>query len=545
MSTEVLSVQMTGTELHARILDGDELAVLDVREPAVTAREGTLLWSVSAPLSRIELNIRRLVPRLLTPVVLVDGGDGELAARGAATLRGLGYGNIRVLDGGVRAWAQAGYKLHTGGTHVLGQAFGEFIETTYRTPHISVSELTAQLAAGEDIVLLDSRPRPEFEQHSLPGGTSIPGAELVYRAAAAIPSPDSLVVVNCAGRTRSILGAQTLINAGVANRVVALEGGTMAWLLEGLELDHGKVNDAPAPNAAELEQAKQAALRIAERFGVQTIDHAELRRFNDEEEERTLYLLDIRTPDEFERGHLAGSRSAPSWDASPWIFRHAATRNARIVLVDNADTVRAIVAASWLVQIGWGEVFVLRDAFADGDFAVGRERPSREAFAEAIASVASTDAGQLAEQLEHDPQTLVLDLQPSNAHQRAHLPGARFAIRSRLPQKVAALPGAGPIVIASDDDRISVLAALELAELTARPVSVLEGGTDAWLRAGLPLEAGSEGALDEFEDVALSAWQLEGREQQLQGFRDYLSWEVSLVDELRADSTANFPVFSP
>jgi 3-mercaptopyruvate sulfurtransferase SseA len=98
-------------------------------------------------------------------------------------------------------------------------------------------------------------------------------------------------------------------------------------------------------------------------------------------------------------------------------------------------------------------------------------------------------------------------------------------------------------VIASDDDRISALTARELTELTARPVSVLEGGTDAWQRAGLPVEKGSQGALDEPEDVALSAWQLEDREQQLHGFRDYLSWEVRLVDELRADSTANFPVF--
>jgi rhodanese-related sulfurtransferase len=541
MSTEVLPAQITATELHARILDGGELALLDVREPAVTAREGTLLWSVSAPLSRIELSVPRLVPRALTPVVVLDGGDGELAGRGAARLHELGYGDVSVLAGGVRGWAQAGYKLHTGGTHVLGQAFGEFIEATYGTPHISVPELTAQLAAGEDIVLLDSRPRPEFEQHSLPGGTSIPGAELVYRAAAAIPSPDSLVVVNCAGRTRSILGAQTLINAGVPNRVVALEGGTMAWLLEGLDLDHGKVNDAPAPNAAGLEQAKQAARRIAERFAVQTIDHSELGAFKDEADERTLYLLDIRTPDEFARGHLAGSRSAPSWDASPWIFRHAATRNARVVLVDNADTVRATVAASWLIQIGWGEVFVLRDAFAEGDFEVGHERPAREAFA----AVAVIDAPQLAEQLDDDPDTLVLDLQPSNAHQRAHVPGARFAIRARLAQKAAALPGTGSIVITSEDDRISALAARELEALTARPVSVLEGGTEAWQRAGLPLEKGGEAALDGFEDVALSAWQLEDREQQLQGFRDYLSWEVRLVEELRADSTANFPVFSP
>ena len=544
MSTHVLNAQIAAAQLYARILEGGELAILDVREPGVTAREGTLLWSVSAPLSRLELTVGRLVPRASTPIVLIDGGEDGLAARGAAVLRGLGYSEVRTLSGGIRGWARAGLALHTGGTHVLGQAFGEFIEATYGTPHISVAELTERQRAGEDIVLLDSRPRAEFEVHSLPGGTSIPGAELVYRAAATIPSPDSLVVVNCAGRTRSILGAQTLINAGLPNPVVALEGGTMSWLLEGLELEHGTVNDAPTPDAGQLEQAALAARRIAERFGVQTIDHAQLERFGAETDERTLYLLDIRTPEEYERGHLAGSRCAPSWEAAPWIFRHAATRNSRIVLVDDADTVRATVAASWLIQIGWGEVFVLRDAFEGRALEVGREPAPDDAAADLGGGGESVDASELAAIRALQPDTLVLDLQPSSAHRGGHIPGARFAVRARLAEKAGSLPGGNGIVIASEDDRLSALAARELAVSTERSVRILAGGTVAWQQAGLPLETGNEGALDPPEDVARSAWQVEDREQQLQAFRDYLSWEVGLVEALRADRTANFPVFA-
>jgi hypothetical protein len=96
------------------------------------------------------------------------------------------------------------------------------------------------------------------------------------------------------------------------------------------------------------------------------------------------------------------------------------------------------------VQIGWGEVFVLRDAFADGDFEAGHERPLSEPFAAAaIAAAAFIDAAALAKRLEEDPDTLVLDLQPSTAHRRAHVPGARFAIRARLARKAAALPARG------------------------------------------------------------------------------------------------------
>ena len=54
---------------------------------------------------------------------------------------------------------------------------------------------------------------------------------------------------------------------------------------------------------------------------------------------------------------------------------------------------------------------------------------------------------------------------------------------------------------------------------------------------------GGERLLDAPDDVALSAWQLEDREQQLQGFRNYLNWELGLVEQLRADTTANFRVF--
>ena len=63
------------------------------------------------------------------------------------------------------------------------------------------------------------------------------------------PDPDTLVVVNCAGRTRSIIGCQSLRNAGIPNRVVALKDGTMGWDLAGFECERGsdRVGAAPSP----------------------------------------------------------------------------------------------------------------------------------------------------------------------------------------------------------------------------------------------------------------------------------------------------------
>lgn len=84
--------------------------------------------------------------------------------------------------------------------------------------------------------------------------------------------------------------------------------------------------------------------RFRERFGIEHIDAATLASFAGDDT-RSLHVLDVRTPEEFEAGHRPGSRLAPSWDVAPWVFRYVGTHNARVVLVDN-DGVRATVAAS-------------------------------------------------------------------------------------------------------------------------------------------------------------------------------------------------------
>ena len=81
--------------------------------------------------------------------------------------------------------------------------------------------LIASPASTSSMVVVDSRPFDEFQRVSIPGATNVPGAELVLRIHDIAPSPDTLVVVNCAGRTRSIIGAQSLINAGLPNKVMS------------------------------------------------------------------------------------------------------------------------------------------------------------------------------------------------------------------------------------------------------------------------------------------------------------------------------------
>ncbi len=539
--TDSPSATISAKELHELLGGPAEFALIDVREPRVTAEQGSILLAVSVPLSGLELRVGLLIPRRSTPVIVYDGGDGDLADRGAARLRDLGYTDVRTLAGGISAWAEAGYKVHTGGDRVVGQAFGEWIEAIYDTPHVSVPDYLAKVAAGEDLVLLDSRPLPEFQNHSLPGGTSIPGSELVYRARELVTSPDSLVVVHCAGRTRSILGAQVLINAGLPNRVVALEGGTQSWVLEGHELDHGQSSAAPLPSPEALAAAQASAARIAERFGVRTIDQATLASFQAERDQRTLYLLDVRTPEEFAEGHLAGSVSAPSWDVAPWVFRYVGTHNARTVLVDN-DLVRATVAASWLVQFGWGEVFVLADALTGQTLQTGPVPAPVLGLPEGDPTAAMTFSppGSCTPKPARRSSTFSPAPPTRAATSRARCgpagpscppwPGrSPVPARSWSPPRTASWPGSRPP--------------------SCRPSPAARSGSStAATRPGRRLVTSCPGDeprfLHEPYDAVASGWRETEPEAQKAGFRRYLSWELGLVAELREDDTVPFKTFA-
>jgi rhodanese-related sulfurtransferase len=229
-------------DLRDMIGGGGELALVDVREELIFSQKHLLL-ARSVPLSRLELKFRALVPRRTTRIVLCDDNDG-LAARAAAILSRNGYTDVSILSGGVAAWGAAGFELFSG-VYVPSKAFGEYIEHTDGTPNIAAPELEQLIREGADLVVLDSRPFDEYTRVSIPTSTNVPGAELVLRAREIAPSPETTIVVNCAGRTRSIIGAQSLINAGLPNKVMALRNGTMGWSLAGFTPDSGKNRRAP------------------------------------------------------------------------------------------------------------------------------------------------------------------------------------------------------------------------------------------------------------------------------------------------------------
>jgi rhodanese-related sulfurtransferase len=347
-------------DLKARIRSGGELAILDPRE-AGAFTEAHLFHARNLPLGSLEQRSPVLVPRLGVAVVVMDAGDGDagLAGRGARVLGDLGYDDVAILDGGLESWRAAGFELFSG-SGVPSKAFGEYVEFHDHTPRLTAAEVKALIDQDADMVILDSRPYDEYHRMNIPGGIDTPGAELVYRVGDLAPNKDTLVVVNCAGRTRSIIGAQSLINAGIPNRVAALENGTMGWHLAGLRLEHGQTRRAPDPGAESRAKALAAAKKVAKRFGVRRISRETLAEWRAGQDRRTLYLFDVRTPEEFVAGHMAGARSAPGGQLVQATEEYVGVLGARLVLIDD-DGARATMTASWLLQMGWRDVVIFHD----------------------------------------------------------------------------------------------------------------------------------------------------------------------------------------
>ena len=352
---------VTALQVRTALLLRDEIALLDLRHEAAFA-SGHPLFAANMAAGRIELEAAIRLPRKDVPIVVYDAGEG-LVPEAADRLAALGYTNVSQLDGGLQGWQTAGYELFQD-VNSYAKAFGELVESRRHTPSLPADGVAALIAARANVAILDVRRFDEYATMNIPGSVSVPGAELVLRAGRAAPDPETTIIVNCAGRTRSIIGAQSLINAGVANKVVALRNGTIGWTLANRPLEHG------ADRRGEVglfEGAKANARDVAYRAGVRHVSPEQALALQ-AQTHRTLYRFDVRDAEEYAAGHIAGFRHYAGGQLVQEIDMAAPVRGARILLTDD-KSVSADMTASWLGQMGW-ETCVL-DGGYDGALEAG------------------------------------------------------------------------------------------------------------------------------------------------------------------------------
>ncbi|RYF26077.1 MAG: sulfurtransferase [Comamonadaceae bacterium] len=507
--------------------DGQEVALLDVRE-AGQFGEGHPFFAVPAAYSRLELDVPLLVPRRATRTVLLDDADG-VAERAAARLAALGYTQVHVLAGGAPAWAGAGYTLFQG-VNLPSKTFGELVEHAFGTPHLSAHELQRRQQAGEPLVLLDGRTLAEHRKMTIPGATPVPNGELALRWHALAPDAATPIVVHCAGRTRSIIGAQILRSLGVPNPVIALENGTQGWALAGLPLEHGSPRSDAAPGTAHAPapartQDQAAAARLAGDAGVPQLS-AEQAQGWIEEADRTTYVLDVRSAAEFAAGTLPGARHAPGGQLLQATDQTIGVRRSRVLLLDD-EAVRAPVVAAWLWRLGYETATVqggIRAALRlpgarAADLPPDPPQIARDALAAWVAA----------------EQPLLVDVQPSTAYRQQHVQGALWAVRPRVAALVQAQARPGqPVLVLAADATAAALAASELAPRTVHWALAADAAA-----AGLPQERTANVPADAHA-IDYLFFVHDRHDGNLEAAQRYLDWETGLIAQCAPDELAVF-----
>ena len=380
---------------------------------------------------------------------------------------------------------------------------------------------TACGARAKRVTVLDSRPVEEYARFHVPGAITCPGAELVHRFSDLVDSPETLVVVSCAGRTRGIIGAQSLINAGVPNRVVSLSGrdARLAPRRAGARerSDHGtsaRSATAPTPRRAVAPRrsppASGSAVSTTSTLGA-WLGEAERA---DDLSARCAHARGIRLRSPAGIG-LGSGRPAGAGDRSLGRdprraprprrrHRHARDHDGSLAEADWAGMSTSSIAA-------WRASALETDSDASPS-SVPRAAPVIEA-AEAARWL--------------DEGATAVSLEPSSAYRQAHPAGAVWGIRPRLDRLPAAVLKGRSHCPVRRRRGIGQLAAIDLAELTTAQVALVRGGTQSWARAGLPMIASPDDPPDA-ERIDFVFWNHDRHAGNQDAMRAYLRWETEL-----------------
>ena len=514
-----------------KLLEGKSpFALIDVRESGeynATHIPGAAL----IPRRRIEYIIESSVPYKGTQVVVCDD-DGRRAELAGATLDKLGYSNVFTLEGGTNRWASDDLPTEWG-VNVPSKEFGEMQEVVHHVPEITADDLHQRIENGEKLVILDARTPEEYQRMCIPGGRSMPGGELALRITDVTKElePDTTVVINCAGRTRSIMGTRVLQRMGI--EAVGLKNGTSGWMLAGYDLEYGGDRvQLPSVSAEGKAAAEEYADRLAKEDGVRYLDIPALEQLLAKRDQEPIYLIDVRTEQEYNAAHIPGFRSFPGGQAVQRSDDVAVVKNATYVFCCDGKA-RATVTASLYRQLGHENVLVV-DGGTPAWLAAG-QMPEISFPDSTVPGMAEAEASAKKispQELSANQPDLTVFLDTSQDFSRGHTPGAKWISRSWLEIEIgaAATSKGTSIVVTCGNGRGSILAAATLQGMGYTNVSVLDGGMAAWKQAGLPVEEGMTGIVRPPSDINYL-----GVDRSYAEMMNYLRWETALGEKYATD----------
>ncbi|MGI9261459.1 MAG: rhodanese-like domain-containing protein [Woeseiaceae bacterium] len=507
---------MSAENLKPLLTSDDEIALLDVREHGQYG-EGHPFFSIPFPYSRLEAMAPVLLPGKLAHLVLLDDADG-VAERAAAVFESLGYQNVSVLEGGAPAWAGAGFTLYKG-VNVISKTYGELLEHVADTPRLTAKQLHELRTNDPSVVVLDGRSPAEYRKMSLPRALCCPNAELGYRIQSLVPDDATTIVINCAGRTRSILGAEGLRMLNMPNPVFALENGTQGWRLAGLELMHGVApQELPEPNNEQFDAAAQRARSLIAACQLELVSAETLSDWQ-RDPVRTTYSLDVRTSAEFDAGHWPGAHHAPGGQLVQATDQYVAVRNARIVLSDD-NHIRAATTAIRLQDMGH-DVYLL-----DVDARTGRSVIAHDQQSDSDVPASVELPG-----IEQAQDMTILDASDGMSFREGHIDGAQWVTRSRVAH--LGLERDKKLLLTGRDRTLISGVAAELEALGFTEVQCAPGSAETWAGAGYDIVATPDIPSDE-DCIDYLFFVHDRHDGNMDAARRYLEWETGLIDQLDA-----------
>ena len=182
------------------------VVLIDVRDDA-SAKQSHIPGAISIPADQLA-SYKDKFPAIKKAPIVLYGVDTKAGLDQFGTVRGWGYANTTVLQGGFEGWQKAGLPVGSGATPT------EIVYVPKPKPGVVSIEMFANAIDSKsgDVVILDVRTDEEVEEGMIAGAVAIP-AEEVFERLEEIPK-DKKVYVHCSTGVRAEMAYLTLKEKG-------------------------------------------------------------------------------------------------------------------------------------------------------------------------------------------------------------------------------------------------------------------------------------------------------------------------------------------
>jgi rhodanese-related sulfurtransferase len=301
-------------DLSVEMIENPDLLIVDVRQPEEYA-EGHLPGAINIPLRDLAKNLDALPD--LDARIVVYCGSAFRSAIAMTALQILGYTDVRNMKGGYGAWTAEEYTTTTEVFEAQRSAAPEIDPELLSAVDAALSgipqgwgaikaeDLNIKLIENPPALLIDVRKAEELEQQGyIAGAVNWPLEQFMSFVGELPADKNADIVIYCAAGHRGNMAATMLRILGYTN-VLNLAGGFGAWSTAGLPIEGAAPATAEAFDLAGLLDAYISNLPSS----FNAIRAADLNALLAENPD--ILLVDVRTTDEFEDGHLAGAINVP------------------------------------------------------------------------------------------------------------------------------------------------------------------------------------------------------------------------------------------